>query len=110
MAAPLTDAEVAAAAETIGAGASELARKANELRASVWNRKEFTVCSCMYLFEYDVSAKHVPADCSSATHASVILATRDALRVHYSEPPAKAVFVDAYNAIVTSARASGAFE
>jgi hypothetical protein len=43
-------------------------------------------------------------------HKSVILATRDALRVHYSEPPAKAVFVDAYNAIVTSARASGAFE
>jgi hypothetical protein len=109
MAAPLTDAEVAAAAATIGS-ASELARKTDVMRASVWNTKDFTVCSCMYLFEYDVSVVNVPADCSSDMHKSVILATRDALRVHYSEPPAKAVFVDAYNAIVTSARASGAFE
>jgi hypothetical protein len=105
----LTDAELAAAVATIEAGASELARKIRELCASVWECDEFSLNACAYLYPDMPSVRVAPYGCSPDVHASVLVATRNALRVHHDAPPTENVFLAVYAAIVASARASGEF-
>jgi hypothetical protein len=107
--AELTALELAAAVATIVPGASEVERVANELRASVWASKDFSLNSLNFLYPGTGRLRCSP-NCSHAMHMSIILATRNALRVHHDTPPPCDVFMAAYNAIVASARARGVFD